>query len=1070
MPITKEIISRYCQSNIIFSFAKQLQKNNCVKNLYVEEGHDDETTIIADVIDNKEKKIYKVRIAVNEYRITMQNACTCGKYYWGICEHRAAALLEYLEQLKADTLNRATSKRIKDLIYGFAYMNKKEAFKSKLAGDIEVVPYLKIDDNQAKVDFKIGNQKKYVIKNLTEFYDNIEHVNDFEYGKNLKFVHDKEAFNTNSLELIDFITDTIENFHHVSYLREYGYSAKSMRSLQLSGVELDRFMNIMKEKLLNVVTPEWECSCKLTEKNPNIKFHITKSNKGVEIYRDNSSHVVMGKKHIYEILNGIVYISDEKYKQDMEMLIDTIEAGEYEKAFLSEEDYNTFCATILPVISNNCEIEYNEVDLAEYMPPTTELEIYLDAPENNYVTCTIYGKYGNKKYNIFEKFNPIEVYRDVKSECSAYIIGQKYFAGVTEGEEQAFYIKKNDELIFNLLTSGINDFQEVGTVYISDSLKNMKVSPSPKVSIGVSLESGLLELTLDTGEMPVSQLASLLDSYKRRKKFHRLKNGEFINLEDSSFSTISELADGLSLTAKELKNNKIILPQNRALYLDKILRESNEDVEYHRDAYFKSLVKNIKAVEDAEFEIPSSLKSILREYQKNGYRWLKTLSSYGFGGILADDMGLGKTLQVIALLISQKEEGKKNSLIVCPASLIYNWESELEKFAPELKKCVVAGSASERTNLIKEHAQYDVLVTSYDLLKRDLDSYSNIIFETEVIDEAQYIKNQSTQAAKAVKVINAKVKFALTGTPIENRLSELWSIFDFLMPGLLYNYNHFREEIEVPVVLGEDDVSLKRLHRLISPFILRRLKKDVLKDLPNKLENVIYSKMEGKQLDLYNANVQLLLDNIGNKSEDDFKKSKLQILAELTKLRQLCCDPALYYDDYKDSSAKLETCMDLIENGVNGGHKILLFSQFTTMFQIITKRLDSLNISYFTLTGQTPKADRYKMVEKFNKDDTKVFLISLKAGGTGLNLTGADIVIHYDPWWNISAQNQATDRAHRIGQKNVVSVFKLITRNSIEEKILNLQEMKRDLADKVISEEGVSSVSLNKQDLLELLS
>jgi SNF2 family DNA or RNA helicase len=540
-------------------------------------------------------------------------------------------------------------------------------------------------------------------------------------------------------------------------------------------------------------------------------------------------------------------------------------------------------------------------------------------------------------------------------------------------------------------------------------------------------------------------------------------------LENSSFTTISELADGLSLTAKELKDNKIILPQNRALYLDRILRESTEDVEYHRDIYFKNLVKNIKAVEDADYELPVSLRSTLREYQKNGFRWLKTLYSYGFGGILADDMGLGKTIQIIAFLLSQREEGKTTSLIVCPASLIYNWENELEKFAPMLKKCVVAGSASEREELIKAHEEYDVLVTSYDLLKRDIECYEEILFDTEVIDEAQYIKNQSTQAAKAVKMIQAKTKFALTGTPIENRLSELWSIFDYLMPGILYSYHHFKAEIEIPIVQDNDEVSLKRLHRLISPFILRRLKKDVLKDLPDKLENVIYSKMEGKQLELYLANVQKLKNHIDGQSEEDFNKSKMQILAELTKLRQLCCDPALYYDAYNGSSAKLETCMDLIENGVSGGHKILLFSQFTTMFEIISKKLDSMNISYFTLTGATPKATRYKLVEEFNRDDTKVFLISLKAGGTGLNLTGADIVIHYDPWWNISAQNQATDRAHRIGQKNVVSVFKLITRNSIEEKILNLQELKKDLADKVISEEGVSSVSFNKQDLLELL-
>ncbi|MFA9376882.1 MAG: SNF2 helicase associated domain-containing protein [Lachnotalea sp.] len=1069
MSITKEIISRYCQSNRNYIYAMQLQKNGCVKNLMIEDTYEAEVTIVGDVVDNK--KVYKVKVTIDDARITLQNTCNCGRCYWGICEHRAALLLEYLVQLKAGTLKRATSKRIRDLIYDFAYMSKKEAFKSKLNGrNIDVIPYLKVNNDEAKVDFKVGNQKKYVIKNLTEFVDNISDSVDYEYGKNLKFVHDREAFTKESLSIIDFIIESVDNFHHVSYIREYGYNAKAMRSLQLSGVELDKFMNLMQERTLNVVTPVNEYNCKLIEKNPNIQFHIVKSQKGVEIYRDNTSYIVMGKKHIYAIQNDTIFMSDEKYKQEMGILLEHIDTGNGGKAFLSEEDYNTFCATVLPIISNYSDIEYNEVDLGEYMPPTTEIEIYLDAPEKNYVTCTIYGKYNEKKYNIFEKFNPIEIYRDVKAECSAYIIGQKYFAGVTDSSEQAFYIKNNDDMIFDFLETGINAFQEVGTVFIADNFRNIKVLASPKVSIGVSIESGLLELTLDADTMPMSQLTSLLDSYKRRKKFHRLKNGEFINLEDSSFSTITELADGLSLTAAQLKENKIILPQNRALYLDKILRESNEDVEYHRDIYFKNLVKNIKAVEDAEFELPKSLQSTLREYQKNGYRWLKTLTSYGFGGILADDMGLGKTLQMIALLVSQKEEGKKTSLIVCPASLIYNWENELEKFAPQLTKCMVAGTAAERNKLIKEYNQYDVMVTSYDLLKRDVDSYSNIVFETEVIDEAQYIKNQSTLAAKAVKLITAKVKFALTGTPIENRLSELWSIFDYLMPGLLYKYNHFREEIEVPIVQGDDSVSLKRLHRLISPFILRRLKKDVLKDLPNKLENVIYSKMEGKQLELYNANVQLLKESIDNKTEDDFKKNKLQILAELTKLRQLCCDPALYYDSYKGSSAKLETCIDLIENGVNGGHKILLFSQFTTMFHIISEKLNHLGISYFTLTGQTPKAKRYKMVEEFNNDDTKVFLISLKAGGTGLNLTGADIVIHYDPWWNISAQNQATDRAHRIGQKNVVSVFKLITRNSIEEKILNLQELKRDLADKVISEEGVSSVSLDKQDLLELLS
>lgn len=1068
MEITKEAIKRYCQSNINYQRAQELQNKDCVRNLIIEDIYQTEVKLAADVIDNK--KVYKARVTLDEGNLTLDNTCTCEMGYWGICAHRAALLLTYMDKSQQGELKRATSKRIRDLIYEFAYRNKKEVFKSKLNSDIEVIPYLKINEDEVKIDYKIGNKKKYVIRNLTEFIENIEAGNDFEYGKNLKFVHDKEAFTEESLEMIEFISEYVENFWHVSEMVDYVYARKALRSINLSDTDLDKFIEMFKGKQLNVVVKDKESNVSVIEKKPNIKIFIEKSTKGAQLYWDDSIQVLIGKKYIYAIQDDYIMISDMKYKEEMELFLELIDRGENRKAFLSEEDYSTFCATILPVISSNCEIEYNEVDFGEYMPPMTEIEIYLDSPKKNYVTCTIYGKYGEKRYNIFEKFNPIEVYRDVKAECNAYIVGQKYFEGVEQEKKQAFYIENNDERLFHFLENGVNEFQELGNVFISDNLKGMKVIPSPKVSIGVSLESGLLEITLDSGEIPLSQLTDLLDSYKRRKKFYRLKSGEFINLESSSYTTITELADGLSLTAKDLKKNKIVLPQNRALYLDKILRESNEDVEYHRDIYFKNLIKNIKAVEEAEFEVPKSLSSTLREYQKVGYRWLKTLSTYGFGGILADDMGLGKTIQVIALLLAQKQEGKKTSLIICPASLIYNWENELQKFAPDLKKCVVAGSIGDRKAMIENAIEYDVLVTSYDLLKRDVNHYKSIIFETEIIDEAQYIKNQSTQASKAVKIINAKVKFALTGTPIENRLSELWSIFDYLMPGLLYSYYHFKEEIEIPIVQDNDEVSLKRLHRLISPFILRRLKKDVLKDLPNKLENVIYSKMEGEQLELYRANVQRLKENIDNQSEKDFNKSKIQILAELTKLRQLCCDPALYYEAYDGSSAKLEACIDLIENGINGGHKILLFSQFTQMFDILIKRLDDLNISYFVLTGQTPKASRYKMVEEFNRDNTQVFLISLKAGGTGLNLTGADIVIHYDPWWNVSAQNQATDRAHRIGQKNVVSVFKLITKDSIEEKIMNLQELKKDLADKVISEDGVSSVTLDKRDLLELLS
>ena len=342
-------------------------------------------------------------------------------------------------------------------------------------------------------------------------------------------------------------------------------------------------------------------------------------------------------------------------------------------------------------------------------------------------------------------------------------------------------------------------------------------------------------------------------------------------------------------------------------------------------------------------------------------------------------------------------------------------------------------------------------------------------FGYEVIDEAQFIKNHGTQAAKAVKEIRAQFKLALTGTPIENRLGELWSIFDYLMPGFLFSERRFREEFEKRIIKEQDEKAMARLQKMIAPFVLRRLKRDVLKDLPEKSEENLYVRLEGEQQELYDAHVKRIQIMLKEKSDEDFKNSKLQILAELTKLRQLCCDPALVFDGYQGDSAKLDACIQLVQSAVSNQHKVLLFSQFTSMLERIQDRLRRENISFYALTGATSKEKRQELVRAFQTDETEVFCISLKAGGTGLNLTAADIVIHYDPWWNVAAQNQATDRAHRIGQENPVTVYKLISQGTIEENIMKLQERKQELADEVLSGSGTGAASITREELLELL-
>ena len=582
-------------------------------------------------------------------------------------------------------------------------------------------------------------------------------------------------------------------------------------------------------------------------------------------------------------------------------------------------------------------------------------------------------------------------------------------------------------------------------------------------------------MSMASNQFNKEELAEIFSSYDRKKKYHRLKNGAFITFNKEQKQVMSALLDVMKNYADKKNPDTIKMPLFRALYLDELLSEK-ESVELKKNREYRKLIGKMRSYENGDYEVPQSLEAVLREYQRDGFYWIKTLKENGFGGILADDMGLGKTLQILAFLLSEKEQGKVGdelrTLIVAPASLVYNWKKEVERFTPQLSVCVMAGTAHERKELIKNQtSNVDVWITSYDLLKRDIELYQDIVFANEIIDEAQYIKNQTTHAAKSVRLVNSSFRMALTGTPMENRLSELWSIFDYLMPGFLYGYTRFRSEIETLIVSDKDEDAMTRLRAMIHPFILRRLKKDVLKELPEKQEEIVTVALSGEQKKLYQAHSQRLKMFLEDQNDEDFAQNKLQILAELTKLRQLCCGPELLLENYKGENAKLETCIELITQAIAGGHKILLFSQFTSMLDLIGEELKKAKIDYYRIDGSVKKEARMEMVEQFQnpQNQVSVFCISLKAGGTGLNMTAADIVIHYDPWWNKAAQNQATDRAHRIGQKHAINVYQLIAEETIEQKICELQQVKEDLAEEVLSGEGISSTQFNKDEIMNLL-
>lgn len=637
----------------------------------------------------------------------------------------------------------------------------------------------------------------------------------------------------------------------------------------------------------------------------------------------------------------------------------------------------------------------------------------------------------------------------------------------------------NDEALYYLLTDGLSRLHAAGEVLLSERLHTMQAKPAPRMTVRAKVKSGLLDIALGASGMTSSELAAYLAGCRRSQRFVRLSDEEIVRIDDGAREALA-IAEGLGISPQELADGVKGLAPSRAMVLEAML-DRTRSLSVRRAQSFKSMVDAFDSLVDVDLSVPASLNATLRPYQEDGVSWMGALEALGCGGILADDMGLGKTLQAITHLLARREAGDAGlTLVVCPASLVYNWMAELERFAPALRARAVLGSKDARRREIESasHADasdaadaVDVLVTSYDLMRRDIELYQNLQLRRAILDEAHYIKNPGAQVTMAAKCLPAQVRFALAGTPMENRLGELWSIFDFIMPGFLGTRTAFEKHLGDAIAAGEAEATL-RLRRMTSPFILRRLKEDVLADLPEKNESVVSVKLEGEQRRAYLANEERIAMQVAHELPDEFSRKKLQVLAELTRLRQLCCDPHLVLEGYRGPSAKLEACVELVAGAVDGGHQVLVFSQFTSMLAILSQRLGAvLRASGCTceqLDGSCSKKKRAELVARFQEGRTQVLLISLKAGGVGLNLTAADVVIHYDPWWNVAAQQQATDRAHRIGQQRCVSVFKLIAAGTIEERIMAMQEAKRDLTESVLS--GAStSAALTREDLLSVL-
>ncbi len=1027
----------------------------------------------------------------SDMRRILDYRCTCPAYlnYDGMCKHCAALVLDFCNdpfafQGYSDGLSARTTPLIQDLMR----RTKNVAEASEFRDEIDLAVEMVLEFGSWSARFSIAStEATYVVKDIGALIDAVRNRKMLAHGKKLAFVHDREAFTPAARKLLS----ALERIMDERAQRRYPFGGSSTkRELSLDEPDLIALLDAVEAGYVTVMVSDGlhrnRVHAPIEKGDPPLQMRIVAEGGGHLLVADTRAEFAVSGASAWVYLEETFYRASERVAEAAPIVRELFEATG-ERLFVSDDDAPLFCATVLPVLESVARVAVPG-DLAAMRPVAGRIEYFFDR-EGERIEASVQAVYGSARFVLGEAVRDIgdggarqagePEGRDAEKPAPLRDerLEERALEAVWRYVSPAFTLALDDEeSVLRLLYGGLAQLRGIGEVFTTPAFDRLLIDAKPQWRYGISLAGDLIRLDVSSDDLDEGELAEVLASYKAKKRFHRLRSGAFLSLEQAELARLATLVDDLGLAPADLADDTLELPTYRAFYLDREFSEAG------RDESFTDYVKRFRSIEQSAFDPPEHLRAIMRPYQIEGFRWLSALCDLGFGGVLADEMGLGKSLQMIALLSARRDEAREIGpcLIVCPASLVYNWLAEFQGFAPDMRVRAIVGSKRERA-AIRADEKAEVFVTSYDIARLDVSSFSEKRYFCHVLDEAQYIKNHSTLTTRAIKRTRSVHRFALTGTPMENRLSEIWSIFDFLMPGFLGSYARFHERFELGIVGGDEDLA-RRLRSLVGPFILRRLKRDVLPELPEKVETVVRVPLTGEQRKLYRAYEQSLRDRLNAQKKQTSSRankrgllprnemSRVEVLAELTRLRQIALDPGLVLEDYAGGAAKLGAIAELIEQARIGGEKMLLFSQFTSFLARVEDLLEESGVPYHKITGSTPKAKRVQLVDAFNGDDVPVFLVSLKAGGTGLNLTGATIVVHADPWWNAAAQNQATDRAHRIGQQHMVNVYKVIAADTIEERILALQEAKSDLADAIVSANDASSLaSLSSEELYDLL-
>lgn len=1004
--------------SINMNILKYLDKNSIL--IFEDEGIKKilSTNVFEERIGSK-----SILVRIDEEYNMISSSCAClENYRKGECIHAILLFAKALSIIDNEYYNKELLRfeKLKEIESHVEIMNslaKNINTVNSYFGLIHLTPIIEDYYGQYRLSIKIGYDKEYVVKSISSLIHAVENSKEIEYGQKLSFVHSYECFDVVSKAFYDFLANIAYDADKYVDIRK----SQVLKILEIYQEELIYFTHDVdiKPTLRKIV------------RTHDSKLILDASKLYIKTPND-STNLICGVNHAYSYDDNFIYCY--KYKSRLENKIyETL--YKIKNGLYINVNSNDFIGNLLPIIKNSIEIKdefYNRYPL-----PKIKIDSYFSYNNNN----------------IYLDYNVLCNKDDLNSPYIKQIL-EIYYKAI-----EAYYFFKNKDGKYNIcnienqykfLTSDFSNLKSFGDVYFDESIKKIKTKKSSRTSVSVSYNVGLLDFKFENATLTLEEISEMLKAYHKKQKFIKLKDDTIIEIDDNDVKELNDFLEDFNI-------NNLYDTQKPLNYILKMVEAKDNNLSYDDKIY--DIIKTILEYKNSNYEPSKEFKNSLREYQLEGFKWLKTLASFGFGGILADDMGLGKTLQILSFI--ESDEVNKPSIIVCPTSLVYNWENECYKWPFTSKVKIILGSYESRCEIINNINENEkcLYITSYDSLRRDVDNYKNK-FRFIIADEAQFIKNQNALKSEAIKSLKSDMRYALTGTPIENGLADLWSIFDYLMPDYLSNYHHFKSRYE-SLIMHNDDEALDMLKLRVTPFILRRTKKDVLEDLPDKIEDVYYCKMSSKQEEIYKAYQERL--------KKDILAGGNNILGLLTRLRQICITPSLLYEEEFENT-KIDMAIDLIRSSISANHRILLFSQFAQSFPLITKRLESEGIKYYTLDGSTKSRDRINMVNSFNEDPSiKVFIISLKAGGTGLNLVGADMVLHLDPWWNSSAELQATDRAHRIGQTKNVYVIKLICKDTIEEKVLKLQEAKKELAYSIINSDASSGIKITKDDILKIL-